>query len=156
MMHRVWWYLGEVSYCLSRSSVKFQGHPGQKKSPILTRIGRFRTVTPVWIHRWLWNDAQSLILYKRGVLLFFKVIHQISRSHRLKNWWFESNLSKITRLVAAIKSLRFTLLAAVRYLQTGGRSSSWASIRTRVKPLTVATIMVSSSQVKLWSCWNRC
>ena len=31
-----------------------------KKSPILTQIGCFRTLTRVWIHRWLWNDAQSL------------------------------------------------------------------------------------------------
>ena len=34
---------------------------GRKKMPILTQIERFRTVTPVWIHRWMWNDAQSLI-----------------------------------------------------------------------------------------------
>ena len=53
----------------SRSSVKFQGHTGQKKSPFLTQIERFRTVTPVWIHRWLWNDAQSLNQHRRGVLL---------------------------------------------------------------------------------------
>ena len=52
-------------------------------------IGRFRTVTPVWIHWWIWNDAQSLMWYRRGVILFFKVIHQISRSHRLKNQRFE-------------------------------------------------------------------
>ena len=45
----------------------FQGHPSNfkvtrdKKSPILTQIERFRTVTPVSIHRWLWNDAQSLM-----------------------------------------------------------------------------------------------
>ena len=43
----------------------------------------------------------------------FKVIHQISRSHELKNLRFESNLSKITRPVAAIKSLRFTLFLNV-------------------------------------------
>ena len=48
--------------------------------------------------------------YRRGALLFFEVIHQISRSHGLKNRWFGSNLSKITRPVAAIKSLRFALL----------------------------------------------
>ena len=30
------------------------------KTLILTRIESFRTVTPIWIHRWLWNDAQSL------------------------------------------------------------------------------------------------
>ena len=93
----------------------FQGHPPNfkvtwdQKLPILTWIERFRTVTPVWIHRWIWNDAQSLMYYRRGALLFFKVIHQISSSHGLKNLWFESNLSKITRPVAAIKSLRFAL-----------------------------------------------
>ena len=37
------------------------------------------------------------------------VIHHISRSHGLKNRWFQSNLSIITRPVAAIKSLRFAL-----------------------------------------------
>ena len=31
-----------------------------KKSSNLTQIGRFQTLTPVWIHQWLWNDAQSL------------------------------------------------------------------------------------------------
>ena len=117
MMHKAWSHLEEVPYFFSRSSVKFQGHTGQKianfdpnwgfpdcnsslkslmdskmmhkawclmwyrwvallffkvihqisrsqetkkKSPILTRIGCFWIVTPVWIHGWLWNDAQSL------------------------------------------------------------------------------------------------
>ena len=53
---------------------------GTKKSLILTRIECYRTVTPVSIHWWLWNDAQSLIRYRRGALLFFEVIHQIPRS----------------------------------------------------------------------------
>ena len=59
MMHRAWCCLGEVPYCFLRSSVKFQGRTANKSS-ILTQIGRFWTVTPVWIHQWLWNDAQSL------------------------------------------------------------------------------------------------
>ena len=46
----------------------------QLKTAILTQIGRFRTVAPVWIHLWLWNDAQR-------VQLVFKVIRQIWRSH---------------------------------------------------------------------------
>ena len=33
---------------------------------------------------WLWNDAQSLMYYRRGALLFSQVIHQISRSHGTK------------------------------------------------------------------------
>ena len=32
-----------------------------KKSPILTRIERFRTVTQVWLHGWIGNNAQSLM-----------------------------------------------------------------------------------------------
>ena len=39
-----------------------------------------------------------------------KYKHEISRSQALKNHRFESNLSKITRPAAAIKSLRFALL----------------------------------------------
>ena len=75
-----------MSYCFFlRSSVKFQGQT-DNKAPILTRLERFRTVTLFWIHRWLLNDAQSLKQYRRGALLFFKVIHQISRSHGSKNY----------------------------------------------------------------------
>ena len=48
--------------------------------------------------------------YRRAALLFFDVIHEVSRSHRLTNRRFGSNLNKITRPVAAIKSLRFALL----------------------------------------------
>ena len=80
-----------------RSPIDFQGHLSNvkvtrdKKLPISTRIGRFRTVTPVWIHTWLLRDAQRLMQYRRGALLFFNVICQISRSRRTKklpilNW----------------------------------------------------------------------
>ena len=131
MMHEAWSSIEEVSYCLPRLSVNFQGHtqgnindfqpnwafpggnsslnsfmatkwgtnldvPNQRcpiafqghianfkvardnKSPILTRIGRFQTVTPVWIQQGLWNDAQSLTQHRRGALLFCEVIHHFS------------------------------------------------------------------------------
>ena len=54
---------------------------GTKKLPIFTRTERFRTNAPTLIQWWLWNDAQSLKQHRRGALLFFKVIRQISRSH---------------------------------------------------------------------------
>ena len=47
-----------------------------KVTEVMTPFSRFRTVTPVWIHIWRWNDAQILVLLRRGVLLFFKVIFQ--------------------------------------------------------------------------------
>ena len=146
MMYKAWSSIEEVPFCFSRSSIKFQGHTGQKianfdpnwvfpdcnfslnspmtikwciklettwkrcsnvfqghplnlkvtwdnKSLILTRIERFRTVTLVLIHWWLWNDAQSLKQHRRGALLFFKVIHQIWRSHGTKNSRFWPELS---------------------------------------------------------------
>ena len=95
---QIWWWNDAQSLMLlrrgalffSRSSVKFKV-TRLKKSLILTQIGRFRTATLVWIHWWLWNDAQSLKQHRRGALSFFKVIRQISRSHGTKNRLFDPN-----------------------------------------------------------------
>ena len=65
---------------------KGQGQRSKVKvTEVTTQLDRFRTVTPVWIHIWWWNDAYSLMLLRRGALLFFTVIRQISRSHGSKN-----------------------------------------------------------------------
>ena len=80
-----------------RCPIVSQGPPSNlkvtrdKKLPILTQIERFRTGTPVWIHPWLWNDAQSLIWYRRGALLFFKVIHQFQGHTGQKIAYFDPN-----------------------------------------------------------------
>ena len=52
-----------------------------KVTEINTQLSCFRTVTPVSIHIWWWNGAYGLMLLSRCAILFFKVIHQISRSH---------------------------------------------------------------------------
>ena len=59
----------------------------------LPKLSVSRTVTQVWLHRWLWNDAQSLMWYRIGALSFSKVIHQISRSLRIKYLEFRPELS---------------------------------------------------------------
>ena len=65
---------------------KGQGQRSKVKvTEVMTQLNRFRTVTQVWIHICWWNDAYSLMLLRRGALLFFKVIRQISRSHGSKN-----------------------------------------------------------------------
>ena len=95
----IWWWYDAQSLMLLRrgvllffrSSARFQGYTA-KKSSILTQIGQFRTVTPVWIHPWLWNDAQSLKQHRRGAILFFKVICHILRSNRTKTRRFCPNL----------------------------------------------------------------
>ena len=64
---------------------KGQGQRSKVKvTEVATQLSRYRTVTPVWIHIWWWNDTYSLMLLRRGALLFFKVIRQVSRSHGAK------------------------------------------------------------------------
>ena len=68
------------------SSFKFQGHIAEK-SMIWLWFAHFQMTTPIWLHGWLWNDTHICKEYPRNSLLFFDVICQISRSHRLKNWF---------------------------------------------------------------------
>ena len=71
-----------------RSDVHAKGQ-GQrwkvKVTEVNTQFSRFRTLTPVWIHIRQWNHVHSWKQHRRGALLFFKVIRQISRSHGSKN-----------------------------------------------------------------------
>ena len=62
-----------------------------KVTKVTTQSSRFRTVTPAWIQLLWWNDAQSLMLLRTGVLFFFKVIRQFSRSDGTKIADFDSN-----------------------------------------------------------------
>ena len=79
-------FSGVITSDRSDVHAKGQGQRSKVKvTEVTTQLYRFRTVTPVWIHIWWWNDAYSLIMLRRGALLFFKVICQIPRSHGSKN-----------------------------------------------------------------------
>ena len=79
-------FSGVITSDRSDVHAKGQGQRSKVKvTEVTTQLNRFRTVTPVWIHIWRWNDAYSLIMLRRGVLLFLKVIRQILRSHGSKN-----------------------------------------------------------------------
>ena len=79
-------FSGVITSDKSDVHAKGQGQRSKVKvTEVTTQLNRFRTVTPVWIHIWWRNDAYSLMLLRRGALLFFKVIRQISRSHGSKN-----------------------------------------------------------------------
>ena len=91
-------------YCFPRSSTKFEGHMGQIADFDPNSAFpdcNFSLNSPVALKR----CTKLYVVKKRCGLLFSEVMHQISRSHGLKNRWFGLNLSKITKLVAAIKSL---------------------------------------------------
>ena len=84
--HIIMKFSGVITNDQRKVHAKGQGQRSKVKvTEVTTQLNRFRTVTPVWIHIWWWNDAYSLMFLRRGALLFFKVIHQISRSHGSKN-----------------------------------------------------------------------
>ena len=79
-------YSGVITMVKSDVHAKGQGQRSTVKvKEVNTQLSRFRTLTPVWIHIWQWNHAHSWKQHRRGVLLSFKVIRQISRSHGSKN-----------------------------------------------------------------------
>ena len=78
-------FSGVITNDKSDVHAKGQGQRSKVKvTEVTTQLNGFRTVTPVWIHIWWWNDAYSLMMLRRGALLFLKVIRQISRSHGSK------------------------------------------------------------------------
>ena len=79
-------FSGVITMVKSDVHAKGQGQRSKVKvTEVTTQLNRFRTVTPVWIHIWWWNYTYSLMLLRRGALLFLKVIRQISRSRGAKN-----------------------------------------------------------------------
>ena len=73
----------KLNIAWKKCPIGVQSHPSNfkvtqdKQLPIFTRIKCFRTVTPVWIHWWLWNDAQSFKQHRRGALLFLAATKQL-------------------------------------------------------------------------------
>ena len=64
-------FSGVITSDKSDVHAKGQGQRSKVKvTEVTTQLNRFRTVTPVWIHIWWWDDAYSLIMLRRGALLF--------------------------------------------------------------------------------------
>ena len=84
MQHKAWRSIKEKFYCFSRSFIKFQGYMRQSYQIEHSQI-------PVWIHRWLWNDAHSLKWCRRGALLLF--FFRSSFKFQGHNGWKIDNLT---------------------------------------------------------------
>ena len=86
-------FSGIITYDRSDVHAEGQGHRSKVKfTEVTTKLNRFRTVTPVWIHIWWCNDAYNLMMLRRGALLFFNVILQVSRSHCSMNGLFRPSV----------------------------------------------------------------
>ena len=79
-------FSGVITNDQSKVHAKGQGQGSRVKvTKTKTQLNRFRTVTPVWIHIWWWNDAHSLIFLRRGALFFFQGHPSNFKVTRLKN-----------------------------------------------------------------------
>ena len=70
-----------------KSEVNAKGRGQRSKvkvAKVNTQLSRLRTATPVWIHIWWWNGAQSFMLLRRGALLF------LAATKQLYEWYFLS------------------------------------------------------------------
>ena len=57
-------FSGFITNDKSDVHAKGQGQRSKVKvTEVNTQLNRFRTVTPVWIHLWWWNDAHSLMMF---------------------------------------------------------------------------------------------
>ena len=111
IMHKAWCGIEDVPYCFSVSSVKFYGHTGQKISDFYLSYvfsdWNYSLNSPMAL-KWCTEldvAQKRCLLVFRGLPSNFKVI----QADKKINPWFETNFSKITRSVAALKSLRFAL-----------------------------------------------
>ena len=117
MIYKAWSSIEEVSYWC-------QGHPSNfkvtqdRRSPILTQIEHFWTVTAVeftngfdMMHKAWCSTEDVLCCFSRSSIKFEGHMDQ-------KTDDFNPILSKITRLVAAIKSLRFALLDIYMFMSS--------------------------------------
>ena len=71
--HIIMKFSGVITRDQGKVHAKGQGQRSKVKvTEVTTQLNRFRTVTPVWIHIWWWNDTYSLMLLRRGALFFLK------------------------------------------------------------------------------------
>ena len=113
----IWWWndahrccLEEVPYCFSRSSIKFQGHTGQKITNFDSNWAFLDCNTSLnslmaikWCTCKAWRSVEEVPYY------FFRSSIKCEDHPGPENCRFESNLINITRPVTAIKSLRLAL-----------------------------------------------
>ena len=77
--HIIMKFSGVITNDQGEVHTKGQGQRSKfKVTGVKTQLNCFRTVTPVWIYKWWWNGAQSLMLLRRGALLFLAATKQLN------------------------------------------------------------------------------
>ena len=80
-MHKAWSSIEEVSYCFSRTHPSNFKVTGDKKIIDFDPNWAFPDcIAPVWIHRWLWNDAHNTLC-----IIWRAILHRLSKCYSIHN-----------------------------------------------------------------------
>ena len=64
-------FSGVINIGRSDVHAKSQGQMSKVKvTEVKTQLSSFRPIIPVWIHIWWWYDTQSLMMLRRGTIVF--------------------------------------------------------------------------------------
>ena len=153
-----------VKFSNDRTDVhaKSQGQRSKVKvTEVKTLFSGFWTVTSDRIHIWWWNDGQSLIIHRRGALLFFKIIHQISRSHGSNNrqFWPKLGVSGTITLVSIhqwlwneAQNLKQDRKGALLFLATTKQLYEWYFLSVCPSVRLSVRLSVCPSVTPFWLC----
>ena len=90
---------GDITISKCEAHAESQGQRSKVKITMvkikLPQLVCFRTIIPVQIHMWLWNNAQSFKWYIRGALLFLRSSSKFNGNMSKKNWWFLPHWPKL-------------------------------------------------------------
>ena len=109
VMLKAWLSIEEVPYCFLKSSIKFQGHTGQKNQHFWPEL----SISGLYLQFKFTNGFEVMLKACRSIgdvpYCFWRssIKYQGHTGRKISN--LNPILSKIARLVAAIKSLRFAL-----------------------------------------------
>ena len=109
---------GVITRDQGKVHAKGQGQRSKGKiTEVTTQLNRFRTVTPVWIHIWWWNNAYSLIMLRKGALLYSRscvkfqghasIFTQIRRFRTVTPVWIHQWLRNTTRTWSSIEEVPY-------------------------------------------------
>ena len=157
-------FSGVVTNDKSDAHAKGQGQRSKVKvTEVNSQLSRFRTVTPVWIQISWWNDAQSLMLLRRGALLFLAATKQLyewfspsvclSVCLSVTPFWLYSHHRIITKFSGVITNERSDVHAQGQGHRSKVKVTEVMTQLSRFRTVTPVRIHIDDGMMhKAWCC----
>ena len=150
-------------WCHAEVKVGGQISRSKRSKRIFPQFGRFRTtVTPVWIHTWLWNDAQSsyqtpqicLVMFFLSMLLFCLLLFICSSILLLSSLMMTSSNGHLYRVTGPLWG-EFTGHLRIP-LTKASDAELWYILWYAPKQTIQQTVEMTATPFSLWCHHIRC